>query len=131
MLYRTRNVYRVRSLFIFHCCILQVDKLEVKYSLPGRDGTEISVIQDEKCIQSENFVHISLHCILQVDKLEVKYSLPGRDGTEISVIQDEKCIQSENLIMFHKNYVESFGEVNKELASFFSSRQKECTLYLM
>ena len=83
--------------------------------------------------QVNRIVHtcISLHSILQVDKLEVRYSLPGREGTEISVIQDEKCIQSENLIMFHKNYVGSSGEVNKELASFFSNQQKECTLYLM
>ena len=49
-----------KASFLFHYCILQVDKLEVKYSLPGRDGTEISVIQDKKCIQSEIFVHISL-----------------------------------------------------------------------
>ena len=83
--------------------------------------------------QVNRIVHtcISLHCILQVDKLEVKYSLPGRDGTEICVIQDKKCIQSENLIIFHKSYVGSFGEVNKELASFFGNRQKECTMYLM
>lgn len=66
---------------------------------------------------------------MQTGELNVKYSLFDRDS-DISVMQEEKCIQEGNLIMFHRNFVESFLEINKELAKFFASNDRDCTVHL-
>ncbi|KAK3086464.1 hypothetical protein FSP39_018803 [Pinctada imbricata] len=80
--------------------------------------------KDDDIIQR---LHV-LQCV-QTGELNVKYSLFDRDS-DITVLQEEKCIQENNLIMFHRNYVELYGEINKELARFFASNDKDCTVHL-
>nr|KAG5712633.1 hypothetical protein BaRGS_029688 [Batillaria attramentaria] len=61
---------------------------------------------------------------VKVKGLEVRYSL--KSIPEVYVIRPEKCVITGSHFYFQEKYVESYLEVNKEVARFFSNGDSDC-----
>lgn len=54
----------------------------------------------------------------------MKYSL---DHTpDVFVIKNEKCMLKENVFYFHTDHIESYPDINKEIAKMFSNSDQKC-----
>ena len=65
-----------------------------------------------------------------MSKLEKVYTL--KDILKEPVVRNEKCEINieENEFVVHKDYVDSYNEINKQLATYFSGGNKECCMKL-
>lgn len=56
--------------------------------------------------------------------LEVKYSL--NHSQDVFVLRNEKCVLKENVFYFHTDHIESYPDINKEIAKMFSNLDERC-----
>ncbi|XP_069113795.1 uncharacterized protein [Argopecten irradians] len=61
----------------------------------------------------------------QVSRLEVRYFL--RSQPEIFHIQPEKCLSEGSTFFFHKDYLTSYQDINREISKFFSRKDEKCS----
>ncbi|XP_041376442.1 protein NO VEIN-like isoform X2 [Gigantopelta aegis] len=60
----------------------------------------------------------------KVGKLEVTYSLKDKDF--VPVIRQEKCVMEDERFYFHKSHTDSFPDINREIARYFSCGNEKC-----
>lgn len=45
---------------------------------------------------------------------------------DVFVIRNEKCVLKENFFYFHTDHIESYPDINKEIAKMFSNSDQKC-----
>ncbi|XP_021342125.1 uncharacterized protein LOC110442712 isoform X2 [Mizuhopecten yessoensis] len=62
---------------------------------------------------------------IQVSRLEVRYSL--RSQPEIFHIRPEKCLSEGSTFYFHKEFLTSYQDINREISKYFSRKDEKCS----
>ncbi|XP_056016364.1 uncharacterized protein LOC125663893 [Ostrea edulis] len=71
-------------------------------------------------LQNQNFPQrLASLQFFKVRTLEVMYSL--KHSPDVIVLRKEKCVQKDNAFLFDQEHTESYPDINKEIAKFFSS----------